>query len=161
MARLPPGLSPTHPAVIAGSWFGVGFIPFASGTWGSLAALPLGWIAYLLGGPLLVATAAVIAFAIGCWAASAITARGGDPDPSLIVIDEVAGQLLAVVAIPADPLLYALAFIGFRAADIFKPWPAGWADREIKSGFGVMLDDIFAALYVVAGLAILRWYMAS
>jgi phosphatidylglycerophosphatase A len=65
------------------------------------------------------------------------------------VIDEVAGQWLVLLAAPRDPLAYALAFVLFRVFDTWKPWPAGWADRHVRGGLGVVLDDLLAAVYAV------------
>ena len=70
----------------------------------------------------------------------------------LSVIDEVAGQWLTLAPFAPDPVTYLVGFVLFRAADIVKPWPANWADRELDGGLGVMLDDIFAGIY--AGLAL-------
>ncbi|HJU17057.1 MAG TPA: phosphatidylglycerophosphatase A, partial [Stellaceae bacterium] len=69
--------------------------------------------------------------------------------PGAVVIDEVAGQLLALVPAPRTPAAYALAFLLFRLFDIKKPWPVGWVDRRIGGGFGIMLDDALAAVYAV------------
>ena len=75
-----------------------------------------------------------------------------------MVIDEIVGQWLVLLAVTPDVFHYALGFALFRAADILKPWPASWADREVKGGLGVMLDDVFAAIYAGLGLfAITRW----
>lgn len=91
------------------------------------------------------ATAAV--FLIGVWASESFTRRTARKDPGIIVIDEVAGQWLALAAAPLDPFYYFAGFVLFRVADITKPWPASWADRKLDDGLGVMLDDIFAGLY--------------
>ena len=64
-----------------------------------------------------------------------------------IVIDEVAGQWLALIPLPLDPGLYLLAFLAFRLFDILKPWPVGWADRRLPGAFGIMADDLLAGLY--------------
>ena len=71
------------------------------------------------------------------------------------MIDEVAGQWLVLVAAPLDPLAYASAFVLFRIFDIWKPWPARWADSHVKGGLGIMLDDLLAAVYAVLGLFVL------
>jgi phosphatidylglycerophosphatase A len=71
------------------------------------------------------------------------------------VIDEVAGQWLVLVAVPLDPLAYALALLLFRIFDIWKPWPVRWADRHVKGGLGIMLDDLLAAVYAVLVLSVL------
>ena len=125
------------------------FAILASGTlatWGSLAALPLGWLLYVSGGPLAVALATVAVFFAGWWASAVLARRGGDHDPGYIVIDEVAGQLVVLAVIPADALLYGLAFGLFRLFDIAKPAFIGWADRRVEGGLGVMLDDLLAGV---------------
>jgi phosphatidylglycerophosphatase A len=71
------------------------------------------------------------------------------------VIDEIAGQWLVLVPAPLDPLAYILAFVLFRVFDIWKPWPVRWADHHVKGGFGIMLDDLLAAVYAVALLSVL------
>ncbi len=75
-------------------------------------------------------------------------------------MSEVAGQLVALSVVPAEPLYYAAAFVGFRFFDIVKPWPVSWADRSIEGGLGVMLDDAFAGLYIAAILFAASRYLA-
>jgi phosphatidylglycerophosphatase A len=65
-------------------------------------------------------------------------------DNSLIVIDEVAGMLIALSFIAHDAILYFLGFLLFRLFDILKPWPISWVDRNIKGGLGILLDDLIA-----------------
>jgi phosphatidylglycerophosphatase A len=98
---------------------------------------------------------AVILLFVGWWAASTVTAASGIRDPSAVVIDEVAGQWLVLVAAPLDPLAYALAFLLFRIFDIWKPWPVRWADCRVKGGLGIMLDDLLAAVYATLSLLLL------
>lgn len=148
---LPAGLSFWHPASLLATWFGTGFLPKAPGTWGSLAALPLAWVAQFYFGPAGLGAAAFAAFAVGCWAAAVYIRKRGVEDAPEIVIDEVAGQMLTLVLVPADILLYAVGFALFRFADITKPWPAGWANRKLAGGLGAMADDLFAAIYAAAG----------
>jgi phosphatidylglycerophosphatase A len=157
---LPPGLAFRRPATLVATCFGIGLLPLAPGTWASLAALPLGWLVLATFGLPGVAAAAAALFAVGWWTASKVIARGGDHDPSYIVIDEVAGQLVALSVAPAEPLYYAAAFVGFRFFDIVKPWPVSWADRSIEGGLGVMLDDVIAGLYVAAILFAASHYLA-
>ena len=138
------------PALVLATWFGAGFAPKAPGTWGSLAALPFAWgIAALIGSWALVPAAALL-FLVGWAASNRVVAVSRSSDPQIIVVDEVVGQWLTLAVTPPDPLAYALGFLFFRAADILKPWPAGWADRRVKGGLGVMLDDALAALYSAA-----------
>ncbi|EEB85529.1 phosphatidylglycerophosphatase A family protein [Roseobacter sp. GAI101] len=149
-------------AKMIGTVLGVGYIRPAPGTWGSLVALPWGWLLHVIGGfPLLVA-GVVIAFAAGWWATAQMTAGSTDHDPSEIVIDEVAGQWIALL-----PLSYAAwtmglnilemwpgwiaAFALFRLFDIWKPLLVGWADRR-GDALGVMLDDVIAGLFALLGV---------
>jgi phosphatidylglycerophosphatase A len=149
------GLAPWHPASLIATWFGAGLLPWAPGTWGSLAALPFAWaIAAVFGvGGLLVAAA--LAFLLGWWAAERVGRASGVEDQGAIVIDEVAGQWLAVAVAPLDPIAYLLGFLLFRLFDITKPWPASWADRSLPGGLGVMTDDVVAGLYAAAALYLL------
>jgi phosphatidylglycerophosphatase A len=150
------GLSPWHPAMLVATWFGCGLLPIAPGTWGSLAALPFAWAIAVLAGPSGLIAAALVVFLLGWWAAHVVSQASGIKDPGAIVVDEVAGQWLTLAAAPLDPLHYGAGFLLFRLFDILKPWPASWADRRLPGGFGVMADDIFAALYAAAVLVIGR-----
>lgn len=159
IARRRDGISSWHPAFLAATWFGCGLLPKAPGTWGSAAALPFAWALYRLGGSWALLAASGLCFLIGWWASAIYVRRTGAADPSEVVIDEVAGQWLVLAAAPADPLLYAVGFLLFRVLDIWKPWPASWADRHVKGGLGVMLDDMLAAAYgaLILALVALWW----
>ena len=149
----PLGLPFHHPAMLLATWFGAGLLPKMPGTWGSLAALPFAWyIGGAFGATGLVLAASAL-FAIGCWAADIVSRAGGVRDPAVVVIDEVTAQWLVLAVAPASFPAYAAGFVLFRIADIVKPFPASWADRAVHGGFGIMLDDVIAALY--AGLALL------
>ena len=141
--------------MLLATWFGTGLLPITPGTWGSLAALPFAWAIRNHLGTTGLAVATVIAFTIGWWAAATVAKASAIEDPGAIVIDEVAAQWLVLLAAPPAPLPYALAFLLFRAFDIWKPWPVRWADRSVKGGFGIMLDDLFAALYAMISLLVL------
>ncbi len=149
-AGLPAGLSLARPAVFLATGAGAGLLPGAPGTWGSLVALPLAWGAAMVGGPLGAVALGLALFAAGVWASSAVLAQGGDDDPGYIVIDEIAAQILVLAAAPLALAPYLAGFALFRLFDVTKPWPVGWADRAVKGGFGVMFDDLLAAVY--AGL---------
>lgn len=138
------------------TFFYVGYMRPFSGTWGSAAALPVAWLLYLLGGWLLVAILVPLVFALGWWATAEETRGKADHDPSEVVIDEVAGQWVALLPVligashsGADVLAlwpgWLVAFFAFRFFDILKPGPIGWADRQ-HGPLGVMLDDIFAGI---------------
>jgi phosphatidylglycerophosphatase A len=144
------GLPFWHPAVVLGTWFGAGLLPVMPGSWGSLAALPCAWAIRSIWGADGLAIAATIIFVIGCWSAATVAKASAMKDPDTIVIDEVAAQWLALFPAPLDLGSYAVAFLLFRVFDIWKPWPVRWADRHVGGGFGIMLDDLLAAVY--AGL---------
>jgi phosphatidylglycerophosphatase A len=156
---LPDGMPLSHPASLIATWFGTGLAPIASGTWGSLATLPLGWVlgAYFgIGG---LAAGAVVVTVAGIWASSVIVERGRVRDPGLIVIDEVAGMLITLIGAPSTWWGYLLAFLLFRAADIVKPFPANWCDAHVHGGLGVMLDDLVAGVYAAAATWLISEYL--
>lgn len=146
---LPAGLAIHHPVALIATWFGAGLIRPAPGTWGSLAAVPFAYlIVHFFGAPML-ALAAVTAFIAGAWAATRYCAAGGTDDAPEIVIDEVAAMWLVLAALPMSPLNWLAGFVLFRIYDIWKPWPIRTIERRFKGGFGVMADDMIAAIYAV------------
>ena len=156
--KIPTSLPVWHPAFLIATWFGSGLLPKIPGTWGSAAALPFAWAIMWVGGPWALLAGAVLAFAVGVWAAGVYSKHSGIKDAGPIVIDEVAGQWLTLIPAGLDPILYIIGFFLFRAADILKPWPANWADRVLDGGLGVMLDDIFAGIYAGLGLYAVVWF---
>ncbi len=146
-----------NPAVLLATWFGTGLLPRAPGTWGSLAAVPFAWAIARLGGWSALALASAAIFALGWWAVRRTLASDQASDPGYVVIDEVAGQWITLIPAPLDPFAYAVGFVLFRVADIFKPWPARWADRHVPGALGVMLDDLLAALYGFMAMLIYRY----
>ena len=137
------------------SGFGCGYAKFAPGTFGSAGGLALGAL-LLWRTPYLVPLAALLATVLGLWAVQRI---GGDDDPGWITIDEIAGQLLALLPLSSpSPLGLLAAFALFRLLDILQPGPIGWADRQ-HGAAGVMGDDVIAGL-IAAGIlwaAMTRW----
>lgn len=151
------GLDLKDPGVLLATWFGAGLLPRAPGTWGSLAALPVAWVIHGAFGWQGLALAAAVTFAVGIWAANRFMAKAGlGSDPAPVVIDEVAGQWLTLLAVEPDMVLYGAGFVLFRAADIVKPWPVSWADRHVAGGLGIMLDDVFAGVYAALALYALQ-----
>lgn len=143
-------------AKLIGTVFFVGYLRPASGTWGSAFAVPFTWILHLIAGPIFVAISIVVGFAKGWWATGKIIAEGDDYDPSEVVVDELVGQMIALlpVSIGASAMGASFwdlwpgiltAFLAFRLFDIWKPGPIGWADRR-GDALGVMLDDVFAGI---------------
>lgn len=136
---------------------GVGHAPAMPGTWGSAVALPFAWGLHLVGGIPLLAVATVAVFILGLWASGVVLRESAVKDPGWIVIDEVAGQWLVLLVVPPDLSLYAIGFVLFRIADVWKPWPASWADRTLTGAAGVMVDDIFAAGWAAVALIVFRY----
>lgn len=134
-------------ARLIASGLGTGFAPRAPGTAGSLAAVIAGGL-LLWWSPAALPAAAVAAVLLGIWAVAA--SRGGD-DPGWVVIDEVAGQWIALVGLARPtPLGLLAAFVLFRIIDVAKPGPVGWADRQ-HGPAGVMADDVIAGA-IAAGI---------
>lgn len=144
--KIPENLNHTEPYVWLASWFGCGFIKPAPGTWGSLGALPFGIALLWLGGIPLLIFATIIITAIGFWAAAKFDKAMGGHDSKMIVIDEVAGQWLALIPCALNPILIITAFLSFRFFDIVKPYPISFIDKHIKGAAGVMGDDLLAGL---------------
>lgn len=150
------------------TFFYIGLLRPAPGTWGSLAAIPAAWGLHAIAGfPALFLATGLVA-ALGWWATTEEIRDRADKDPGEIVIDEVLGMFLALWpvsygAMMAGAGLFTLwpgvvtAFLAFRFFDIVKPGPVGWADRQ-KGAMGVMADDAIAgalASLVVAVLAVI------
>lgn len=151
-------------ALIA-TFFYVGHVRPAPGTWGSLAALPAAYIIISWAGFFGLIFASFIVYWVGYWATIEQTRDMADHDPSEIVIDEVVGQWIALlpVAYGANMMqveLLALwpgwiaAFGLFRLFDITKPWLVGWADQR-DDAVGVMLDDVIAGIFAAIGVVAL------
>ena len=164
--RSPPPLAAADPAAWIATWFGAGLLPRAPGTWGSLAALPFAWLIHAHWGQAWLGAGAALLFAVGVWAAERYRRRGDLPeaqeDPQTVVVDEVVGQWLVLAVLPAPELLpYAIGFALFRLFDVWKPWPVSWADRHVKGGLGIMLDDALAAAYGAAALFLCHRFLLN
>lgn len=140
------------------SFFGAGYAPFASGTFGTLATLPVVWAMARLSWP------AQLGLVLAVTAVAMVASHGagrllGVVDSRHIVIDEVAGFLVTMVAVPFTAANVIAGFALFRLFDIVKPWPASYFDRKVKNGAGVVMDDVMAGLYARACLALLAaWF---
>lgn len=143
--------------IVSATWFGTGFSPFASGTVGTLGAIPFFLLLSDMPLPLyLLTTAAFTLFA--CWSAGFGEELWGEHDSGKIVIDEVAGYLVTMIAVPATWIGVVTGFVMFRVFDILKPQPARWFDRSLKNGYGVVMDDIVAGIYAcIATHLVLRF----
>ncbi|MGB7510353.1 MAG: phosphatidylglycerophosphatase A [Pelodictyon phaeoclathratiforme] len=132
-------------AKILSTCFGIGFFPVAPGTFTSVVAVLCYFFLPALHNPLLLFSLVLLCSGVGIWAGGVMEEHYGN-DPSIVTIDELAGQWLALVALPegALPLLLSLAF--FRLFDIAKPGPVD-ALQRLPGGWGIMLDDLLAGLF--------------
>ena len=128
------------------SGFGAGYSPLASGTVGTVVAVPLFLLLAPMGGWVVLAGAAAVAI-IGVPLASRMEYLTGDTDPKSVVIDEIAGYLLAMAGSPADISYIVTGFLLFRFFDILKPPPVRNAENTLSSGFGIIVDDLLAGAY--------------
>jgi phosphatidylglycerophosphatase A len=139
-----------HPAHFLALGFGSGLITPAPGTWGSIAALPLAAGLHLAGVQgVMLAWLALPLFVLGVWVCGVTGRALGVADSGHIVWDEIVAMLLVLAAVPATPVAWLAALLAFRVFDIVKPWPIRWLDARVHGGFGVMLDDVVAALFAV------------
>jgi phosphatidylglycerophosphatase A len=134
----------TRVALALATVLGVGYIPFAPGTFGTAAGLLL-W-ALLPSSAAVQALAIVIVFAAGSWSGHVAERHFGRRDPGQVVVDEVLGMLITLFMIPAGWAGATAGFFLFRLSDIIKPYPANRLER-LHGGVGVMADDAMAAIY--------------
>lgn len=146
------GVAPLWARLVA-TFFGIGWLKPGPGTWGSLGAVLLWWGVSRFIEPHLQPVAAILlallAIGIGIPAATRVAVAYGKKDPQFVVIDEVAGQLIAVIAVPITWKSLLLGFILFRGYDILKPPPVRQLER-LPQGTGIVLDDVGAGLYALA-----------
>ena len=150
----------SHPAHFIAFGGGAGLSPAAPGTVGTLLAFPLFWLLNphldLVEFLLLIA----VLFFIGVWACSVTGKALGVHDHGGMVWDEIVAFLLVLIFTPDSLIWQAYAFLLFRLFDIFKPQPIRYYDRTLRSGFGVMFDDLLAAFYALLCLAAWKAVMA-
>jgi phosphatidylglycerophosphatase A len=150
-------------AWVVGTWFGAGLLKPGPGTYGSVAAVLLwyaaahvfhaGWVGLAVG----TAVAAAVATLVGIPAATIVAREAGREDPQFVVVDEVAGQSIALIAVRPDWQHAVLALVLFRLFDIWKPWPIRRLE-VLPEGTGIMLDDVAAGVLALAcGLVLGRW----
>jgi len=144
------------PSHLFATWFGIGLLRPAPGTWGSFAALLIWYFTEFLH-----PTAHVILpiFILFSWLVCSQATKDSDSkDHSAIVIDEVAGMLVTLSFVTHGIMTYLFAFLLFRLFDIWKPWPISWIDQNIQGGLGILLDDLIAGFFaggIIYGILIL------
>lgn len=138
----------SHPAHFLGLGFGSGLAPKAPGTFGTLVGLPLFWLiaGYALNVQLIIIAAL---FIIGIYCCDKTGKALGVADDSAIVWDEIVAIMLVLAFTPHTWLGWLVSFLLFRLFDIWKPFPIRQFDATLKNGFGVMFDDLLAAIYAI------------
>ena len=147
-------------AWVVGTFFGIGKLKPGPGTWASVATVGL-WRAFapFADGyqvPVAIAAAALVT-AVGIPASTQVARESARKDPEFVVIDEVAGQLIALIGAPLDWKTLLASLILFRAFDIVKPPPLRRLE-DLPEGAGIMLDDLGAGLYALAAMQALRHF---
>ena len=149
-----------HPAHFFALGFGSGLAPKAPGTFGTLVGLPLFWLisSYALNTQLIIITSL---FMIGIYFCDKTGKALGVADHGAIVWDEIVAMMLVLAFTPAGFIFWFIAFLLFRLFDIWKPYPICYFDAKLKIGFGVMFDDLLAAIYAILVLKFIVWPLSQ
>ena len=149
-----------HPAHFFGLGFGSGLAPKAPGTFGAIVGLPLFWLisGYTLNIQLTVIS---VLFIIGIYICDKTGKALGVADHVAIVWDEIVAMMLVLAFAPFTWLGWLAAFLLFRLFDIWKPYPICYFDAKLKNGFGVMFDDLLAAIYAILSLKFIIWPLSQ
>lgn len=128
------------------SGLGLGYIPIASGTFGTLLGVAIfagmGWMH-----PLVYLSVLIPLILFSCWLATRSEEILENHDPGIVVIDEIVGYLVAMFTFPVDWRYMLAGFLLFRFFDIIKIYPASWFDRDDSPGYGIVLDDVVSGFY--------------
>lgn len=150
-------LNPVHLLAVG---FGSGLIHPAPGTWGSLAGTFIGVILLALLGTKTFLILTALCFALGCYLCQKTADDMGVHDHGAIVWDEFVGVFIVLAAVPELSWQWVVtAFVLFRFFDILKPYPIRYFDEKLESGFGIMVDDVVAAIYAVIVVFVIRVVM--
>ncbi|HAT58421.1 MAG TPA: phosphatidylglycerophosphatase A [Gammaproteobacteria bacterium] len=145
MANLAPRSIWTNPIHFLAFGFGSGAAPVAPGTFGTLAAMLLYWLAPPLS-PMVYCVLLVVTTVLGIWLCGRTSKDLGVHDHGGIVWDEFVGYWITMFMAPAGVIWMLVGFGLFRVFDIAKPWPIKWADEKVEGGLGIMLDDVIAGI---------------
>ena len=150
----------SHPAHFFGLGFGSGLVPKAPGSFGTIVGLPLFWLIsdYALSTQLIVIATL---FIVGIYFCDVAGKALGVSDHGAIVWDEIVAMMLVLAFTPRLLFAWFLAFCLFRLFDIWKPFPIRQFDAKLKNGFGVMFDDLLAALYAIFSLKLILWTITA
>ena len=137
----------TNPIHLLAVGLGAGMSPIMPGTMGSVMAIPL-WLLFNGLQPYLYWVLIVVAFIFGCFLCQKTSDDTHTHDSGHIVWDEFVGMWITLFFIPQISVLWvAIAFVAFRVFDMAKPWPIRWFDKRVPGGFGIMVDDVIAAIF--------------
>lgn len=136
-------------ALLLSTVMGVGFLPRAPGTFGTLAACPFPW--FMAGGSVFLRAGVLcVLAAVAVWAGGRYSGLVGREDPPEVVLDEVVGFLAAALWVPLTWWGISVCFFLFRIFDILKPFPIKSMERTLPGGWGIVADDVAAGLYALA-----------
>ena len=146
--------------LILATFLGLGFLPKAPGTFGTLGGVLIYSLCSLLAPNWLLYVVTLLFIGLSVLIAHKAGKIFNETDDGRIVIDEVAGYLVAALFVPQfSPLMALLLFAAFRLFDITKPWPASFFDKKVKNGFGVTMDDVAAGIYAGALVALGAYFI--
>tara|TARA_B100000029_G_scaffold499009_1_gene568750 strand:- start:1912 stop:2394 length:483 start_codon:yes stop_codon:yes gene_type:complete len=149
-----------YPSLFISTGFGIGLAPVAPGTFGSfLGAIIFLLISHLYLSDFFMMGILLTVFVISQISISLTLEKIDKEDPQEVVMDEVLGMMITLMAVPPDPKWLIAAFFIFRIADIIKPWPASYFDANYKNALGIILDDVFAAIYSIIFIVILKYFL--
>ena len=136
--------------------FGVGYLPKAPGTWGSLLALPIHYLIVTFAAkPLHYCAALLLIFFAAVLSTGAAEKIIDKRDPGIVVADEIIGMLIALIGTPPKVWAWIVAFLLFRIFDILKPFPVRFFDKRFHGGLGIVLDDVAAGLMTLTVMQII------
>ena len=149
-----------HPAHFMSLGFGSGLAPKAPGTFGTLVGLPLFW---LISGLMFYTQLSITAllFLVGIYCCDKTGKALGVSDHGGIVWDEIVAIMLVLTFTPLQWQWWLIAFLLFRLFDIWKPYPICYFDAKLKNGFGVMFDDLLAAIYAILVMKFIVWPLSQ
>lgn len=145
--------------MLVATGFYTGHLPKAPGTWGTLVAFPLHFLLLRLPGGMYYPALGII-FLLAVFTAGSAEKILDRADPGLIVIDEIIGMLIGLIAVPLKPVPLLCAFLLFRVFDVLKPFPVGWVDSRLHGGLGIVLDDVVAGIYTLLVMQFLKHFLA-
>ena len=151
----------TNPIHFLAVGLGSGLSPIMPGTMGSLMAIPL-WLLFWGLQPALYWVFILVAFVFGCYLCQKTSDDTHTHDSGHIVWDEFVGMWITLYFIPQFSILWVtIAFVAFRLFDMAKPWPIRWFDKRVQGGFGIMVDDVIAAIFSSITVWVLAYLLAS